>query len=427
MKHVYGFNDFINEYKRFEVFDEALVFGDWSDFVNSLSNAMETGFTTQDELLDLMKMDKSFYNKVKEHMIDNWVDSVSKSMLHGISGVDLEIPEKGDIIFKDPKAQTRFLIVAGPGHTSRNMLGSSNTTRGLYAWGLPSLLDIDSGKSIASITNANLTLKPDKQDILNNILQNVWIYVFFNDYLVKSQKIKLPKILYRGIRIQNVFSIPEVKALLSEIKREDGVDFSHEKYIKARMDVVLDYIQEKGISAISEGNYLSFTSTKSVAEYFSNNEGIVIAVDPQKVRVVTSPLTDTQLAEPNYFNGKKEQEYIVMVPDDYKIAASDITITSEDYLIGSNSPLAVIKFGHDDKKANYDLVVDGTTYNIDAAYSWSSNTTGSVYYTVRKDDHVVSRSETANTTKKKLGFSPVPSAKNLDSITNFEITKKKSW
>lgn len=431
---LHRFNTFnstnIEEYKKFEDFEGALRFGDWSDFEQNLSKAVESGFTTVDELIEKLGMDVAFYKRVKDNMIDSWIDSVSKSLLHGISGVDLEIPEAGDVIFKDPEAQTRFIIVAGPGHSARNMFGDTNRTPGLGLWGIPSLKEISTGKSPFVIkADKPLTLADNKHDKLNELLQYVWVYVFFNDYLRKKQNVKLPKVLYRGIRIQNLYKYPQIERMLKGVGTESEGEFHWARNTKARMDAVIQYIVDNGISEITDGNYLSFTGTLSVAEYFANNTGIVIKVDPSKVRVVTSPLTDENFAEPNWHSGKKENEYIVMVPDNYKFTRDDIMISSEDYLLGDNSPLAVQYFSHDDKKATYDLYVPekDKTYQVEAWYSWSSNTSGKVIYIVRDEGEDVVRYESGPTAKKQIGFNPMPTEKNLKHISNFKIVKRKSW
>jgi hypothetical protein len=418
------FNDFVNEYKKFGEFEGALRFGDWSDFAKRLSATTQKGFTTIEELLDGLGMDKQTYDKVKRNMIDNWIDSVSKSLLHGISGVDLEIPEKGDVIFKDEKAQTRFIIVGGPGAATRSIMGDVNSTRGLGLWGYPSIVDAKSGKPVSRfMMDVPLSLDSKKQDALDELLQYIWVYVFYNDHLKKSKGLKLPKVLYRGIRVANLFDTPEIRAELDKIKNW-GVEgeFKREKNTKMCTDVVINYILKNGLSKIADGNYLSFTGSRSIAEYFAHSEGIILKVDPKKVRVVTSPLTDEQFAEPNPATGKKEQEYIVMLPDDYKFERDDIIISSEEYLVGANSPLAVAFFGHDNKKAEYDFEHDGKKYHIETWYSWTSNTSGKLAYKI--DGNWM---DGIKQIKRDYGFDPTPTEKNLDKITNFQIKPKKSF
>lgn len=422
---IHRFNDFVNEYKKFGDFEGALRFGDWSEFAKKLSAVTQKGFTTIEELLDGLGMDKAFYDKVKRNMIDNWIDSVSKSLLHGISGVDLEMPEKGDVIFKDPTAQTRFIIVGGPGAATRGMMmGDVNVTRGLGLWGYPSIVDAKSGKTVGrSMMEVPLSLDPKKQDALDELLQYIWVYVFFNDHLKKSKGLKLPKALYRGIRVSNFYDKPEIRAELDKLKKEEDGDFKWEKNTKMRTDVVIDYILKNGLSKIADGNYLSFTGSRSIAEYFTRSEGIILRVDPKKVRVVTSPLTDEEFAEPNPITGKREQEYIVMLPDDYKFEKDDIIISSEEYLVGANSPLAVAFFGHDDKKAEYDYTDDdGKKFHIETWYSWTSNTSGKLTYKIDGNWQ-----DGIKQIKRDFGFDPTPTEKNLDRISNFQIKPKKSF
>lgn len=416
--------DEVDEYKKFEEFDGALRFGDWSEFAAKLKKVTDKGFTTIDELLEGLGLDKAMYDKVKRNMIYNWIDSVSKSLLHGISGVDLEIPEKGDVIFNGPLAQTRFIIVGGPGAATRNLLGDTNSTQGLGLWGYPSIVDAKSMKTVGrSMMEVPLSLDPKKQDVLDELLQYIWTYVFYNDYLKKAKNAKLPKALYRGIRVANMYQNPAIKDELSKIKQDETGDFRWEKATRDRTQVVIDHILKHGLSDLADGNYLSFTGSLSVAEYFTRSEGIILKIDPKKVRVVTSPLTDEEFAEPNPVTGKKEQEYIVMLPDDYKFEKDDIIIASEDYLVGDNNPLAVAYFGHDDKKAEYDYTDDeGKKFHIEAWYSWTSNTSGKLTYKIDGNWQ-----DGIKQIKRDYGFDPTPTEKNLDRISNFQIKPKKSF
>lgn len=418
----------LNEYVKYQEFKDALKFDDWSDFSKDLSLALEKGFTNIDELLVHMNMDKSFYDLVKQNMIYNWQDSVSKSLLHGISGVDLEVPEKGDVIFKSPIDQTRFLIVCGPGYQSNSMFyGQSHSTQGLNRWGWPSIIDSESGRSLFGSridSNKNYTLHTSKHAELNRILKYVWIYVFFNDYLIKSRNIKFPKMLYRGIRFYNLNKYPIFNELVKDVKRDETLGkFGYEKMTKDKMSLVLDYIVKNGISEFVDGEYLSFTSSKSAAEYFANDEGFLICIDPKKVRVVTSPLTDESFDDYNYLSKRKEMEYIVKLPENYKFKKEDIIISSEDYYIGDNSPLAVPFFGHDNKKAEYELYVPekDKKYQITAKFLWSSNTKGNVNYRVEEIGGKHSYYETASKIKKEFGFDPTPKESNLQYISNFKI------
>lgn len=426
------YKDFLLEYVKYSDFKGALKFGNWSEFKKKLETALNKGFSTIDELLLEMEMDKNFYDNVKNNMIYHWQDSVSKSLLHGISNVDLEMPEEGDVIFKDPKTQTRFLVVAGPGHSSRDFFGNTNMTSGLNQWGMPSLIDTETGRNSMFIKNdTNYTLHSSKLEKLDKVLQYVWIYVFYNEYLRKKQNIKMPKWLYRGIRSANLYNHPIIRNLIEGVKRsEDKQDkFSYDKMTTEKIDIIIKYILENGIQELIEGNYLSFTSSRAVAEYFANDEGFLIRVDPKKVRVVTSPLTDETFGEYNYLSNRKEMEYIVRLPENYKFNKEDIIISSEEYYVGANSPLAVPFFGHDDKKANYDMYVpeQDKTYQIEAWYSWTSNTSGKVYYKISLGGEELTYAEGPNNIKKRFGFDPVPKEDNLKYISNFKISPKERW
>lgn len=160
-------------------------------------------------------------------------------------------------------------------------------------------------------------------------------------------------------------------------------------------------------------------------EYFAHDEGFLIKVDPKRIRVVTSPLTGETFTEFNHMSNRKEMEFIVNVAEGYKFEMKDFEICSEDYLIAAESPLAVAFFGHDDKKAEYDLFVPekNTTYQITAQFYWNSaGNNGKIQYSVYKDGAHISYSEGPMYIKKNYGFDPTPKEDNLQYISNYRIS-----
>lgn len=411
-------------------FSENTKYTDWTDFKNKLKNAIKTGFKSVDELVSLMDMNLEKYNNIVENMILNWKDSVSKSLLHTIAHIGLQLPKQGDNIFQDLKQQTVFILIAGNGASRRDIYGNTNGVEGL---GYLSRWDYDYIKNpkhkigsknederekYITIGEFPATKAMDRKgiELINEIIQYIWLYSFYQHWKLKKEKIKLPKVLYRGIRISNLWSHKTLKPIIDEIWKKD-VTYSLKR--KEAIDIILNYIINKGLTKIADGTMLSFTASKPIASYFTNGEGIIISIDPNKVEIVTSEKTDPLFDQPDYVSNKKEREYIVKIPSGYRFKKEDIIIEDLEYLIAEQNPLSVQFLDHDDKYAEYDL--DG--HHIKAQFWWnSSGTNGSVQFDVDNNYY-----ESRGWNKKEFHFDPMPTEENLSRITNFQIKERKRW
>jgi hypothetical protein len=439
----------------FGKFNGNIQYTDWSDFKEKLKHTITTDFNSIEEMISLMGMNIDRYNKIKENMIWNWKDSVSKSLLHSVAELNYKIPKKGTNIFPDLLTQTRFLILSANGFQSRNVFGDYNSTSGLGI--LSSMRDLEkikntdpkqterdrfSNKEImkryVSIggTDAFTVRSEEAIKKVNNILQYIWLYVFYNHYVLKKglkeKTHKLPKYLYRGIRGTMWQKAEKVigKEWSELSKTHSDLKVKHNKAMQEKYDLLFDYILKNSIHKLTDGKYLSFTASMPIAKYFSNKDGFVLRVDTSKVNIITSELTDELFDQEDYVSGRKEREYIVVIPENYKFQKDDIIVTDEDYLIATNNPLSVGAFTHDTKEAFYDMLDDkGVKWNVHAYYVWSSNDKGGVIYGVKKDgEEDYNWADGRNNIKKKYNFDPLPTENNLDKITNFKVNdEKKRW
>lgn len=406
MKHLISISDFINERNSFGNFKNNLVYTDWTDFKNRLKAVIEEGYSDIEDLVTKMGMDYSKYETIIHNSISNWIDSISKSTLHTIADLNLKIPKAGTKIFNNEKNMQRFLLIAGRGQMSRNVFGDTNITQGL--------------RMIPHFEYEHIEkLSPERYEQLlngtNEIIKYVWLYRFFHHRKLKTDKIKLPKYLYRAIRLSDLLG-------QKQLGYETAEKESYYKSSVRRYDANKEYILKNGLKGIAKGKFLSFTSSQSIAEYFVNGEGIIVRVDPKKVKIVTSELTDSNFAEPNWHNDKKEREYVVDFPADYKFSPEDIEIHSSDYYVGKMSPLAVAHFDHDNLMAFYTM--NGVKFR--AYYAWSSNTKGSVGFSFEYNDRNYYHEGVRNATK-ILGFNPMPTEKTLGDVKDFVIKKYNSW
>jgi hypothetical protein len=412
--------------ESFRNFD-SIKYNDWSEFKNKLQNNIKNANGIED-LIQKMDLKYDVYQKISRNIIYHWKDSVSKSILNAISFLQYKIPQPGTKIFPNLAAQTRFLIIAGPGNEQARGLRMlspfelqriKNTDPKLKEYNFD--LHKDVMKKWVTIGGFYAqTIDPKDEQALrkvNKILQYVWLYVFWQHYSLKkkilNKEIKLPTYLYRGIRAKNIFNRENLKDVVSEIWKKD---LTHDLKRKEVIDVLINYIIKNGLNKVSDGKFLSFSASMPISSYFANGEGFIVRVRSKDVRIITSELTEDGLAEKDFVSNKKEKEYIINIPNNYKFSKDDIFIEDLEYFVASQNPLAVNYFSHDDLIAKYDL----NGKSIEARYYWSSNTKGSVVFYCDND-----YGNGRNNFRKKYGFDPMPSEKNLSQISNFTITKKK--
>jgi hypothetical protein len=403
----------------------------WSDFENKLNSAGE--FTEEKEFIEKLGMDYASYEKIVSNMIFHWKDSVSKSLLHSISNLHSKMPIAGSKMFKNILDQTRALLIMGPGVTQRDIFGGENSANGL---GLISRFDMDKIKNedkdikdfegrmkrfveVSGFYAITVT-HPKIIDKINEIVQYIWLYVYIQKQKLEKVKKKIPKYLYRGIRISTLFAEKNIKEIIEKVQRQDNEAWSSVQ--GKHVDLIINYILDNGVDDIIPGKFLSFTASLPISEYFANGEGLVLRVESSKVDIITSELTEPLFAEKDYVSGKKEREYIVKIPEGHRFIKGDIIISNLDWFIYKNNPLCVQYFDHKDKGARYTL----NGVKIRAQFYWHTNERGSVNFVneSEKDNWSKSRMEF----KKEFGFDPMPTEKNLDQIKNFQFFEvKERW
>lgn len=403
-------SDFINEYNKYGNFLGSVKFDDWSDFKATFLAVKDTAASERD-LVEKCGFKYDLYESIVHQSIYGWKDSVSTSLFHGLGEIGYKFPKAGDAVFANLLQQTRFLTVSAQNRFLNNFLD---------------LETIKENGQIKRISGSPAyTLFPGKEKKFNNILRMLFIYQYWHNVSLKrglkDKTIKLPKKLYRGIRTHNLYNNPKILEL---IKKHETKDMSWEDRRKVYTDILLDWIYKNNINKITDGRLLSFTSSKPTAEYFANGEGFILSIDPTKVEILTSELTAKEFQEPDYVSNRKEKEYIVRIPDGYKIKPEDIEIVDKEYLLAAKNPMVVQWLDHDDIYVKY-KIGDKT---IRAGYDWHSNERGSISFALKKEDSDEwNWSEGRNNFKKQYGFDPMPTPKNLNQITDLEIIKRKRW
>jgi hypothetical protein len=384
---------------QFQAFPLAVHFNNWTDFESKLVEISKKGLSSEEEMCSLMGIDINLYHSVIASSINKWRDSTTTSLLHGIAHIDNNFPKPGQQIFPNVKWQTRFLLMA------------TQTIPGfrMYVKGIP---DPQKRGFFLKINNQNaLTGNEEK---INEVLKILFLYNFFN----RSKKVKLPKIIYRGVRANDLLHNEDLKDITTAIWKSDK---SYSMKHKEVLDILIQYIVDNGLDKIADGKILSFTSSIPVAKYFTRGEGFILQVDPKKVSIITSEIHDAdRVGGEDNFTGKKEREYIVRIPENFAWSKDNIIINDEEYFIAEQNPLGVSLFSHDNKEASYNI--DG--FKVKAKFNWnSSGTNGSVRFRVNDDWVSYSRQEC----KKTFGFDPLPTPENLNKITEFRVHPVKKW
>ena len=380
-----------------EKFPGAVTFDDsWSSFVDSCSTL--NAEMSEEHACATTGIQHARYEAVVQASLSFWRESTSKSFLHGLAGLTLgEVPKSGTPIFASLLWQTRFLLMC-------QKVGFLNLIHTVP------VKDGD-GKVVMIGGQRGLTLgSPGTVKFLNEILRA--LYLYWSIRASKAPK-KLPKMIYRGIRAQDLYGHPDFKPLIASIFASDKTYHVQRKEV---IDLLVRWICERKLHLITDGNILSFSASQPIADYFANKEGFILCVDPQKVDIISSELHDERLAGRDQANGKNEREYIVRIPPDYVFKPQDIIIRDLSYFVAENNPLCVGTFKHDDIEAVYKI----NGVELEAFYSHSSN---AVLYNCREKEPYgyYGRGQF----KKKFGFDPLPQPSNLASIFDFRIRKRR--
>lgn len=362
----------------------------WGEF---MSKVAENDHKSFDEVATLFGYDPSFIRRIWNAALYAWKDSTSTSLINGLMNLSSKLtqPHTSMTIFDNIEQQMRFAVKA----QESRLLGFLSTE---VVKNKNQIINIG-GYALLKFTNKGKLS-------LNNLLRQLWLYWYFNT----KNDIKLPKWIYRGIRVRDIFNHDTIKPLVDHIWK---MDTKYEMRRKQVIDIITNYIIEHGLSKITE-KVLSFSASASIASYFANNEGLIIRVDPKRVEIITSELHDEVLDQTDYVSKKHEKEYIAKIPHDYKFDKSDIEIVDLDYYVAEENPLAVAH--HDGSSKKFKYTMNGT--NIVARWQWNSNGIGGkVVYNIENDWFPVSRTEF----KKTHGFDPLPTKKNISDITNFAV------
>lgn len=356
--------------------DEAMLFLDdgWLGFRDSLPRDETLATLTPAEVAELAggHLDPDLFSSALAQALRDWRVSPSRSMVNLIS--DIHDGSPGEPMFKDMKTQTRVLasVIEAGAMQERDF----NAVNGE-----------DGKRRMISRDSYALTAVGDAARALNTLARTMKAWEERGRALVRTGRIKLPKALYRGIRHRDV-RLPE------DMTFADGSEWNFRRCEVAAAKA--EAVASRPLRETCGSDILSFTSNERIAEYFTRNEGVVIAVEPSDLSLVTSWAADGSLDGHDQVTKRHEREWIMRVGAYVPV---DVRTFDQDVMWSTGDPRGVAML---DANVSASYEMDGHT--IEARFYWNASGKGG---TIRfRVDGAFSQNRAE--VKRRHGFDPIP-------------------
>jgi len=346
--------------------------------IPELPPASELATLSDADIARMSGLDEESFRFLVRAGIREWRESPSRSVINLLRNIDPN-SDADRSLFPSLLEQTRAIVAL-------SRAGILDLNRNGY---VRALIGPDRNRLNVGGGTPAMTLIDDGLDRLYSATHALYLWASRNTARVNNGAIKLPKRLFRGIRTKNL-----------NVPFDAAADAPYPVKHCRQVNSATRMLTSTPLSVLSHSPILSFTSQRSIADFFTRNEGFVIEIDPGSVEVIACWATDEALDGHDAITGKHEREWIVRIPDNLTLAASQIH--NLDYVWHRSFYLdsAVPMLEHYDV-AEYDL--EGRSVRAFFVYKSSGNG-GSIFYSVNNG---FSRSRGA--TRKELGFDPVPS------------------
>jgi hypothetical protein len=348
----------------------------WDDFFDLFPTDDVLARMTDAQMSRRFGMQKAFFQDIMPSAIRMWRVSPSRSLINAIGTIDGNSVPSGDM-FRDIKDQTRILAAA--------VLSEALQMKDVRSVKGPD------GKTLRVSQDAMaVTLADEGVTRINEVARFLKAWEMRNLAKLAVGVVKMPKVLYRGIRGRTV-DVPELKGMADE-----KWNFRHCRLHEMQRDALLS----RPLSEVSGTPILSFTSSLDIARTFSFSEGHVVEIDPASCSIMAGWATDADLAGKDHVLGKHEREWIVrldpsFIPSPEQLSSRDRTLAF------STNDQAGIEMLHHYTEARYQL--EGR--KVDAWFRYNANGRGGrIVYRVNDEGWGVG----PNTIKKELGFDPIP-------------------
>jgi hypothetical protein len=375
----------------------------WASFLARIPEDKDLAAMSLGDLQALLdKPSPSFESHIVQ-AIQAWREQPQASLLNCVSKT-LDGQCQGPI-FEDLLRQTRFILKA----QEAGLLFRGDTIQVRDGQGQPIRLTNDA--------NA-LTIRPEAMAKVGAIVRFFYLYARRNQAMIAHKQVKVPKILYRGIRYRDLIRHPYVMQAMKDLDINWG-DLPHLHGRKHSLKVVNEVLTKSSLVDILHSPILSFTASRKVAEFFANGEGVVLALDTTKVpfQTITSCHHEVSMSGPDPMNGRLEQEWIIGLDRDYVVSPEALTVMDKDYLLAINSPLSVALLDHDDIKARYTMC----GHAIESQYTWRTNNSGRLEFRISGDYY------TRKGVRDKYGFDPMPNSLNVGDVEDFKLFNYEKW
>lgn len=318
--------------------EEAIIVFDsqWENFASRMPPVEELATLGNDQLCSIFNIDLNIFNLTILASLKAWKQSPSQSLIHVLDNINNEVP-KGKI-FPDLFTQGRILF-----SSVNAKLLPQDSLLGIYSKDKKPLMIAHDAQAVT--TNEFGITK------INEIARILKIWELRNYAKIETGIIKIPSIIYRGIRTNNIkINSDKSENNASKIGNKEPYEIIHSRYL----DRITSELISTPLSNAMKSPILSFTASNSVASKFTNDEGFLLSVNPKKMRVIATWETDELLSKKDEILKVYERELIVRIPPDLILSSEEIKIQDHLYAITTLDPSGITMLQHNDH-ASYTL------------------------------------------------------------------------
>lgn len=339
------------------------------------------------------------FQEVVDYAIRRWRLNPAGSLINIVKDVDQG--SAGQPMFADIRSQSQVIAgaILGKVVPERSMVG---------VWG--GKLRENGAKERWQLSGdyCAMTAMDENAAKINALGRAFRVWEEKNRALVREGIVKLPKKLFRGVRNQNIkFDSSLIESGLGRWERKVEVH-------KARKGRML----ESTLADFSHSEILSFTANRSIAEYFANQEGYVLEIDPKDVSVVSAWCMDAVLGGKDPVTGKEEREWIMRVGD-YSLKPENVINQTSEIAWLSRDVRGIEMVNSNSVRAKYKL--NGKSIECNSYWN-EAGTKAHLYFNNYDGEYRGSfkRSEFKNL----YGFDPLPSSKDkVEDLEFYEYTR----
>lgn len=316
--------------------------------------------------------DFTLYKKVCELLIQNWIMSPSKSLLHCFENIDFQnLPKGGELLTTDEQKHTQWVLLLTSGITTTNIFGNQNQTNGLNVVPKTKIFNDENGRSMfGGYFTGNFSIAIEYKEIVETVLKMVLHYIYNQKQKHITVKNK-PKFVYRAIRFQSV-------------KIDRSCDTPNTNWKVNEGGAIVNYLKNFKITDGCDGLFQSFTDSLKIARKFANNEGFIVKVELTNDMVISSHNTEPILAELNPYLEIYEKEYIIDVKYVKNFEIVEVCDFNTQMML--NDINCAKSISHDDIKILTTFEYNGMQVEIRFKAYWQNNNTLKTYAYITTND-----------------------------------------